>query len=60
MEHAKFIQRCLELAQTGQGNVSPNPMVGSVVVYEGRIIGEGYHSGPGKLHAEPVALNNVV
>ena len=38
-----FMKRCLELAQKGAGLVSPNPMVGCVIVYEGEIIGEGFH-----------------
>jgi diaminohydroxyphosphoribosylaminopyrimidine deaminase/5-amino-6-(5-phosphoribosylamino)uracil reductase len=37
------MQRCLELAQLGAGYVAPNPMVGAVLVYEDRIIGEGWH-----------------
>ncbi|SVD12678.1 uncharacterized protein METZ01_LOCUS365532, partial [marine metagenome] len=36
-----FMQRCLEIAQKGAGNVSPNPMVGSIIVYKDKIIGEG-------------------
>mgnify|MGYP000326355646 CR=1 FL=1 len=46
------MNRCLELASKGLENVSPNPMVGSVIVYEGKIIGEGYHMEYGKEHAE--------
>ena len=38
-----FMRRCLQLASLGRGHVSPNPMVGAVVVHRGRIIGEGYH-----------------
>ena len=37
------MKRCIELASKAMGYVSPNPMVGSVIVYEGKIIGEGYH-----------------
>jgi diaminohydroxyphosphoribosylaminopyrimidine deaminase/5-amino-6-(5-phosphoribosylamino)uracil reductase len=51
--------RCLELAKLGTGNVAPNPMVGSVIVYENKIIGEGYHMAYGKAHAEVNAINNV-
>ena len=39
----KYMARCIELAKGGRGNVSPNPMVGAVVVHKGRIIGEGFH-----------------
>lgn len=51
--HEKFMQRCFELAKLGLGKVSPNPMVGAVLVKDGRIIGEGYHSHHGAPHAEP-------
>lgn len=54
-----FINRCLQLAKLGKGNVSPNPMVGCVIVYEGKIIGEGYHQQYGKAHAEVNAINSV-
>lgn len=53
------MQRCIELARKGIGYVSPNPMVGSVIVYEGKIIGEGYHSSYGKAHAEVNAITSV-
>jgi len=46
------MQRCLELARLGAGYTAPNPMVGAVLVHEGRIIGEGYHQLYGKAHAE--------
>jgi len=58
-EDEKFMQRALQLAQLGEGFVSPNPMVGAVVVYEGMIIGEGYHEEFGKHHAEVNAINSV-
>ena len=51
--------RCLELARLGAGHVSPNPMVGAVLVYEDRIIGEGYHQLYGKAHAEVNCINSV-
>ncbi len=57
--HEIYIQRCLQLAKLGMGNVAPNPMVGSVLVYENRIIGEGYHQQYGKAHAEVNCLNSV-
>ena len=53
------MRRCLQLAALGAGQVAPNPMVGSVLVYEGRIIGEGYHRRYGDLHAEPNCINSV-
>jgi diaminohydroxyphosphoribosylaminopyrimidine deaminase/5-amino-6-(5-phosphoribosylamino)uracil reductase len=48
----QYMQRCLELAIKGSGNVSPNPMVGAVLVYNDRIIGEGWHQQYGQAHAE--------
>ena len=53
------MNRCLELASKGLDSVSPNPMVGSVIVYENKIIGEGYHKGYGKEHAEVNAIASV-
>lgn len=55
----KYMNRCLELAQLGAGNVAPNPMVGSVIVHEGKIIGEGYHQTCGEAHAEVNAIRSV-
>jgi diaminohydroxyphosphoribosylaminopyrimidine deaminase/5-amino-6-(5-phosphoribosylamino)uracil reductase len=54
-----FMNRCLELATKGLENVSPNPMVGSVIVHENKIIGEGYHKEFGKEHAEVNAIASV-
>ena len=51
--------RCLELASKAEGMTYPNPMVGSVIVYDGRIIGEGYHLKAGEPHAEVIAINSV-
>ncbi len=53
------MQRALELAKHGQLHVSPNPMVGCVIVYQGKIIGEGYHTAYGKPHAEVNAIASV-
>jgi len=50
---------CLELARMGAGNVSPNPMVGCVIVHNGIIIGEGYHEKYGESHAEVNAIKAV-
>ena len=47
-----YVYRCLELARLGAGDVAPNPMVGAVLVFEDRIIGEGYHMKYGQAHAE--------
>jgi len=57
--HEKYINRCFELAQRGLGKTSPNPLVGSVIVYEDRIIGEGFHKQYGSAHAEVNAIANV-
>ena len=54
-----YMQRCLELALLGAGYTAPNPMVGAVLVHEGRIIGEGYHELYGKAHAEVNCLASV-
>ncbi len=55
----KYIKRCIELAKLGLGNTYPNPLVGSVIVYKNRIIGEGYHKKCGEAHAEVNAVNSV-
>lgn len=53
------MRRALELAERGLGRTSPNPAVGSVVVREGVIVGEGYHRRAGEPHAERIALGNA-
>lgn len=53
------MRRCIELALLGAGAVAPNPMVGAVLVYNGRIIGEGYHQQYGHAHAEVNCINAV-
>lgn len=58
-DHNFFMQRCLELASMGLGNVAPNPMVGCVIVHNGIIIGEGYHHSFGGPHAEVHAISSV-
>jgi len=55
----RFMLRAIELARFGMGNVSPNPMVGCVIVHKDSIIGEGYHREYGKPHAEVNAINSV-
>lgn len=57
--HEQYMKRCFQLAKLGEGYVAPNPMVGAVLVYEDRIIGEGYHQEYGKAHAEVNCLNAV-
>lgn len=59
MNHAEYMQRCLELAANGSGKVAPNPMVGAVIVHDSKIIGEGYHQGFGLAHAEVKAIESV-
>jgi diaminohydroxyphosphoribosylaminopyrimidine deaminase/5-amino-6-(5-phosphoribosylamino)uracil reductase len=54
-----YMQRCIELAKLGAGNVAPNPMVGAVLVHKDRIIGEGYHEQYGQAHAEVNCINSV-
>jgi len=54
------MKRCIELAKNGLGSTSPNPMVGSVIVYDNSIIGEGYTSPYGGNHAEVNAINSVI
>jgi len=53
------MHRCLELAKQGVGYVAPNPMVGAVLVHEGKIIGEGYHQQYGQAHAEVNCIRSV-
>ena len=54
-----YMQRCLQLASLGAGYVAPNPMVGAVLVYNDRIIGEGYHQKYGEAHAEVNCIASV-
>lgn len=53
------MHRCFQLAKLGAGSVAPNPMVGAVLVYNGQIIGEGYHQQYGHAHAEVNCINSV-
>ncbi|NBA85327.1 bifunctional diaminohydroxyphosphoribosylaminopyrimidine deaminase/5-amino-6-(5-phosphoribosylamino)uracil reductase RibD [Emticicia sp. CRIBPO] len=59
MSEIKYMQRALELAALGTGSVSPNPLVGCVIVFQDIIIGEGWHQQYGGPHAEVNAVNNV-
>lgn len=54
------MQRCLDLAKLGAGNVAPNPMVGAVLVYDDTIIGEGWHRRYGEAHAEVNCINQAI
>lgn len=57
--HEPYMHRCIQLAKLAQGYVSPNPMVGAVLVHNQRIIGEGYHQVFGQAHAEVDCINSV-
>ncbi|GHT76590.1 riboflavin biosynthesis protein RibD [Bacteroidia bacterium] len=59
MVEEKYMHRCLELARKGSGFVAPNPMVGAVIVHDGKIISEGFHRKWGEAHAEVHALASV-
>ena len=58
-EEEKYMLRCIQLAQNGLCNTAPNPMVGAVIVCDGKIIGEGYHVRCGEAHAEVNAIRSV-
>jgi len=57
--HEHYIKRCLEVAKNGLGTTAPNPMVGSVIVFNDKIIGEGFTSPYGDSHAEVNAINSI-
>ena len=57
--HEQYMHRCIQLAANAAGDTYPNPMVGSVIVYGDRIIGEGWHRRAGEPHAEVNAINSV-
>lgn len=58
--HETYIKRCVQIAKNGLGNTRPNPMVGSVIVHDNKIIGEGFTSPYGGNHAEVNAINSVL
>jgi diaminohydroxyphosphoribosylaminopyrimidine deaminase/5-amino-6-(5-phosphoribosylamino)uracil reductase len=58
-KHEAYMYRCMELARSGAGHVAPNPMVGAVLVFGDRIIGEGYHQKYGEAHAEVNCIASV-
>ena len=57
--HEKFMRRAIRLAEKARGKTFPNPLVGAVIVKDGKVIGEGYHRKKGAPHAETVALKNA-
>jgi diaminohydroxyphosphoribosylaminopyrimidine deaminase/5-amino-6-(5-phosphoribosylamino)uracil reductase len=57
--HERYMRRAIELAERGWGQVSPNPLVGAVVVSDGQVVGEGFHARFGEEHAETVALRQA-
>ena len=57
--HETYMKRAIELAKNGSGRVSPNPLVGCVIVHDGRIVGEGWHKRYGGPHAEVHAIDSV-
>lgn len=57
--HEKFMFRCIQLAKNGLGKTYPNPLVGSVIVVDNKIIGEGWHQKSGEVHAEVHAILSV-
>ena len=59
MQEEKYMKRCIQLAQNARCNAAPNPMVGAVIVCDGKIIGEGYHARCGEAHAEVNAIRSV-
>ena len=59
MQDQDYMRRAIELAKKGTGFTSPNPLVGAVIVKDGRIIGEGYHARYGELHAERNAIASL-
>jgi len=59
VDHTQYIKRCFSLAELAKGYTTPNPMVGAVLVHDGRIIGEGWHKQYGQAHAEVNCLESV-
>lgn len=55
-----YMQQCLQLAEGGRGHTAPNPLVGCVVVHQGKVIGEGFHERLGGPHAEVNAIRSVI
>lgn len=57
---ASYLERAWQLAERGRGCTSPNPVVGAVIVRDGEVVGEGWHVGPGRDHAEVAAIKDAV
>ncbi len=57
--HEHYMARCLQLAKNGMGTTYPNPLVGSIIVHDAKIIGEGWHYKAGEPHAEVAAIASV-
>lgn len=60
LDETAIILRAVELARRAEGRTAPNPMVGCVLMRDGEVIGEGWHKGPGQLHAEAAALVDAI
>jgi len=60
VDHELLMRRCLDLARLGKGTVSPNPLVGALLLYEGGILAENYHRQYGKAHAEVLVINEIL
>jgi len=58
--HEQLMKQCIKLARKGCGNVSPNPLVGCIIIKNGKIIGKGYHKKYGEAHAEVNAINDAM
>ena len=58
-KHQDFMQKCLKLAEQGLGKTLPNPMVGSILVRDGKIIAEGFHRQHGEDHAEAAVFKSL-
>ncbi len=59
-EDYQYLLRAMDLAEQARGCTSPNPLVGAVILKDGRVLGEGYHTGPGRDHAEIAALRDAL
>jgi len=59
ISHKKYMEIALKIAEKGEGNVSPNPLVGCIIVKRGKIVGKGYHKQYGGEHAEINAIKNA-
>ena len=58
-EDKRYLERAMDLAENARGRTSPNPMVGAVIVRDHRVVGEGFHVGPGRDHAEVAAIKDA-